>query len=244
VALGTALVRAPGARHEYSDLGPDVLAWVVEAVTRSRFEQYVDTAVFRRLGMTRTRFRLPPAERRLAAATENRPPRGYPLRGEVHDENAHALGGVAGHAGVFSTARDVARFAQAMLGVPAAGRPLASDSTISRFVAADTALGRQALLWQTCAGGGSCGSYMSRRAFGHTGYAGTSLWVDPESGVFVVVLTNWVHARPGAGTSPMAVVQELRADIADLAALAVADGPNGLRPLPSALRADRAIGWR
>ena len=109
------------------------------------------------------------------APTEIAPPRGYPLRGEVHDENAFALGGVAGHAGLFSTADDLSVFAQMLLDDGTYdGVRIVADSTVALFTRrAD--VGTRALGWDTCDGDGGCGKHLSERAFGHTGFTGTAL---------------------------------------------------------------------
>jgi CubicO group peptidase (beta-lactamase class C family) len=238
--LEAPLVRTPGTREIYSDLGPDILAFVVERITRERFDAFVTRRIFRPLGMRDTRFNPPRAWRDRIAPTETSPPRGYPLRGEVHDENAYALGGVAGHAGLFSTAADLARFAQMMLdGGEHRGVRIVSDSAVQRFTA--RRIGWRALGWETCPGGGSCGHYLSERAYGHTGYAGTSMWIDPDRASFTIVLTNWVHAAPGTRVAPVAILADLRADVADIVALSALDEP---LPMPDRFRADRAIGWR
>ena len=105
--ISTPLFAAPGQYYEYSDLGADMLGFVVEAVSGQKLDQFLDERVFTPLGMTDTHFRPDASLRGRIAPTELTPPRGYPLRGEVHDENAYALGGVAGHAGLFSTASDL-----------------------------------------------------------------------------------------------------------------------------------------
>jgi CubicO group peptidase (beta-lactamase class C family) len=144
--------------------------------------------------------------------------RGRLLRGEVDDRNAAALDGIAGHAGLFGTARAVGDFATAILnGLRGAsgGRatePLASPETLARFVRkAGTPGSSRALGWDTMLPSSSCGTRMSPQAFGHTGFTGTSLWIDPAAGVYVVLLTNRVH--PVAG--PPAPIQELRRTLHD-----------------------------
>jgi CubicO group peptidase (beta-lactamase class C family) len=241
--LETALDASPGTHTEYSDVGADVLGFVVEAIAGERLDQFVSRAVYRRLGLRNTLF-LPGRDRRARIApTENFPPRGYPLRGEVHDESAFALGGVAGHAGLFATASDLAVFAQMMLnGGTYNGVRIVSDTTVARFT--ERSSGSRALGWDTCIGGGSCGFYLGPRSYGHTGYTGTSLWIDPDRQVFVIVLTNWVHAAPSARVAPIAVLADVRSDIADIAALSIIDGVDGPRPMPDRLRADRQIGWK
>jgi CubicO group peptidase (beta-lactamase class C family) len=157
----------------------------------------------------------------------------------VHDGDAYALGGVAGHAGLFSTASDLARFAQMMLdGGALNGRRIIADTTVQLFT--HRSAGWRALGWDTCAGGSSCGQHMSERAYGHTGFTGTSLWIDPDRGLYVIVLANWLHERPDGHTPPVAILADVRADVADIAAVS-ADGD---RSEPSEWRADRMIGWR
>ena len=162
-------------------------------------------------------------------------------RGEVHDRNARALGGVAGHAGLFTTAGDLAVFAQVMLdNGMAAGKQVFADSTVSEFTRPGE--GWRGLGWETCSGGGSCGVYLSARAFGHTGFTGVSMWIDPERDLFVIVLTNWIHGRAGGRVAPVAILQDVRGDIADLAALSITDGGEELT-MPWRLRSELQIGW-
>ena len=174
------------------------------------------------------------------APTEVAPPRGYPLQGEVHDENAFALGGVAGHAGLFSTANDLAVFAQMMLnGGEYDGTRIIADSTVALFT--KRAAGTRALGWDTCGGEGSCGDHLGEDAYGHTGFTGTSLWIDPDRDMFVILLTNRVH-EPKA-KRPAKVIADVRADLADAAALAVTDYADGPMLMPASFRADKAVDW-
>jgi len=238
--ISTPLFAAPGQYVEYSDLGADMLGFVVEAVSGEKLDHFLDTRVFVPLGMTDTRFRPDGSLRGRIAPTELNPPRGYPLRGEVHDENAYALGGVAGHAGLFSTASDLAVFAQMMLnGGSYNGTRIVADSTVKLFTR--RAAATRALGWDTCGGKGSCGEYLSSSAYGHTGFTGTSLWIDPEREMFVVLLTNRVHAAKAR--RPAKVISDVRADLADAAALAVTDSHAGILSMPASFRADRAVGW-
>jgi CubicO group peptidase (beta-lactamase class C family) len=114
-----------------------------------------------------------------------------------------------------------------------------ADSTVRRFTT--RAAGTRALGWDTCNQTGSCGSLMGAGAFGHTGYTGTSLWLDPERDMFVLLLTNRVHAA--RALRPAKVIADVRADLADAAELAVLDDPMGMRAMPAAFRADEASGW-
>ncbi len=230
----------PGACYEYSDLGADILGFVAETVSGQRLDQFVHERVFAPLGMNDTFFR-PGAELRARIApTEVAPPRGYPLRGEVHDENAYALGGVAGHAGLFSTAADLSIFAQALLnGGAYRGVRVFSDSTVELFTT--RAAGTRALGWDTCARNSACGEVMGEESYGHTGFTGTSLWIDPDQRMFVLLLTNRVHdARAGR---PARVIADVRADLADAAELAVLDDPSGVAEMPASFRADEEVGW-
>jgi CubicO group peptidase (beta-lactamase class C family) len=240
VVISTPLVCEPNHCYEYSDLGADMLGFVVEAASGEPMDKFLAEHVFTPLGMTDTFFRPADSLRTRIAPTEVAPPRGYPLKGEVHDENAFALGGVAGHAGLFSTAADLAVFAQMMLnGGEYNGTRVVSDSTIGLFTR--RAAGTRALGWDTCGGSGSCGQYLGADAYGHTGFTGTSLWIDPNRDMFVVLLTNRVHEAKAK--RPAKVIADVRADLADAAALAVTDYGNGLMVMPAKFRADKAVDW-
>jgi CubicO group peptidase (beta-lactamase class C family) len=238
--IATPLVCEPGRCYEYSDLGADMLGFVVEAAAGMRMDAFLQQRVWGPLGMTDTGFRPADSLRSRIAPTEVAPPRGYPLQGEVHDENAFALGGVAGHAGLFSTAADLSIFAQMMLdGGQYDGTRIIADSTIALFT--KRAAGTRALGWDTCGGSGSCGKYLNADAYGHTGYTGTSLWIDPDRDMFVVLLTNRVHEAKAK--RPAKVIADVRADLADAAALAVTDYADGMMVMPTRFRADKAVDW-
>ena len=238
--ISTPLSAAPGQYYEYSDLGADVLGFAVEAITGEPLDVFLQRRVFTPLGMMDTHFRPDASLRGRIAPTELTPPRGYPLRGEVHDENAYALGGVAGHAGLFSTVSDLSLFAQMLLnGGSYNGLRIVADSTVQLFTRRAT--GTRALGWDTCAGSSGCGKYFASTAYGHTGYTGTSLWIDPERDMFVILLTNRVHAAKAR--RPAKVISDVRADLADAAALAVTDVQGGPIAMPASFRADRAVGW-
>jgi CubicO group peptidase (beta-lactamase class C family) len=240
--IATNLEAAPGTRYEYSDLGADMLGFVVERISGQTLDQFLAARVFGPLGMKDTRFRPDASLRGRIAPTEINPPRGYPLRGEVHDENAYALGGVAGHAGLFSTASDLAIFAQMMLnGGEFNGTRIVADSTIRQFTTRAKGAGTRALGWDTCDGEYGCGKYMDEQSYGHTGYTGTSLWIDPDNRMFVILLTNRVHAA--TARRPAKVISDVRADLADAAELAVTDLQGGMLDMPKSFRADRAVGW-
>ncbi|MEN9817709.1 MAG: hypothetical protein RLZ32_1589, partial [Gemmatimonadota bacterium] len=231
---------APGRCYEYSDLGADLLGFIIEAASGEPLDQFVTRRVFTPLGMAHTRFGVPDGWRARTAPTEVAPPRGYPLRGEVHDENAFMLGGVSGHAGLFGTAADLAVFAQMLLeGGRLGGVRIVADSTVALFTRRTA--GRRALGWDTCDGLAGCGTEMSPRAFGHTGFTGTSLWIDPERDLFVVLLTNRVHAA--RVRRPSRVIADVRNDVADAAVLAVIDAPDGVPAMPAAFRFESARDW-
>lgn len=235
--LATRLVHAPGSEYEYSDLGLDVMGFVIERITHEPLDQFVRRAIYTPLGMRSTMFRPAPSLRARIAPTE-----ATVARGEVHDPTARALGGVAGNAGLFSTASDLAVFAQLMLDGGAAGSTrLFADSVARAFT--QPGPGWRGLGWQTCPGDGSCGQYLSTHAFGHTGFTGTSMWIDPDRDLVVIVLTNWIHGRASGGVAPVGIVQDVRSDIVDLAALSITDG--GPEPaLPWRLRSQLQAGWK
>ncbi len=240
IVLEAPLACQPGKCFLYSDLGADILGWIVEAVAEQPMDVFLEREVYGPLEMTDTKFRPEAALAKRAAPTEVSPPRGYPLRGEVHDENAFALGGVAGHAGLFSTAADLAVYAQMMLnGGVYSGVRIVSDSAVERFTRRSA--GSRALGWDTGDGDGGAGEYLSERAFGHTGFTGTSIWIDPDRSMFVILLTNRVHAA--RARRPAKVIADVRADLADAAVLAVTDMGDRLLNMPPSFRADRADGW-
>jgi CubicO group peptidase (beta-lactamase class C family) len=195
LAIATPLDTTPGLRMVYSDLGAIILGELVVRVSGQPFDAFLRDRVFGPLGMRETMFRPSPSLRERIAPTEVDPWRQRHLRGEVHDENAFALGGVSAHAGLFSTARDLTMIARMFLGGGMLdGIRFLSTATIDRFTAVqDTVLSHRALGWETPNGTNSAGRLMSRRSFGHTGFTGTSFWVDRDRGVFVILLTNRVN---------------------------------------------------
>jgi CubicO group peptidase (beta-lactamase class C family) len=236
----TPLEYRPGTGFVYSDLGADLLGMVVESIAGEGLDVFLHERVFKPLGMNDTGFL--PADSLVyrIAPTEVSPPRGYPLRGQVHDENAFALGGVAGHAGLFGTASDLAIFAQMLLnGGTYNGVRIVGDTTVHLFTA--RAAGSRALGWEVGEGHHGAGTYFGERTFGHTGFTGTSMWIDPDREMFVILLTNRVHAA--RARRPAKVIADVRADLADAAALAVMDENLAVAEMPSSFRADRAVGW-
>jgi CubicO group peptidase (beta-lactamase class C family) len=186
----------PGVRTLYSDLGFILLGQLVERVSGMPLAAYDSARVFAPLGMRDTRYRPPASWRRRIAPTEQDPWRQRQVRGEVHDENAFRLDGVAGHAGLFSSGRDLSRLAQLYLrhGVLDGGGRLFDSATVATFTQAqDPARSHRALGWETPTPGNSAGRRLSPRAFGHTGFTGTSLWMDPGRNLYVLLLSNRVN---------------------------------------------------
>jgi beta-glucosidase-like glycosyl hydrolase/CubicO group peptidase (beta-lactamase class C family) len=219
MVLAADLVSPPGERYLYSDLGAITLTQVVEAVAGEPLDSYLERRVFGPLAMERTRFRPPRDWLEFIAPTEHDPWRGRLLHGEVHDENAARLGGVSGHAGLFSNAPDMARFALWLLDAWHDRLPPDADPYIpGEIVRGFTRLqpgpdgSTRALGWDTPtpSGGGSAGHLLSATAFGHTGFTGTSIWIDPERELFILLLTNRVHP-----TRENRAILRIRGDVAD-----------------------------
>jgi len=184
---------APDTQSIYSDLGFILLGFIVEDAGGRPFALQVD-ALVKQLTTEPLLFNPPAGLRASIAPTEQDKWRGRRLIGEVHDENCWALGGAAGHAGLFGTAEAVGDFARTVLGA-LAGRhtTLASVTTIRHFVTRGSIPGSRALGWDTMLPTSSCGTELSRSSFGHTGFTGTTLWIDPERGIYIVFLTNRVN---------------------------------------------------
>lgn len=189
-AFTTPLVAGPGTRAEYSDIGFINLGVALERIADETLDSFCQREVFGPLGMTRTAFN-PAAAWRLSIppTIEDRTFRRRIIQGEVQDENASVLGGVAGHAGLFATAEDVAIFAHAMLD---GGRPILRPETLALFTRREP--GPQgtsrALGWDTPSSPSQSGHHFPPSSFGHLGYTGTSLWIDPERQLSVTLLTN------------------------------------------------------
>ena len=194
-AIGTvALEYAPRTRAVYSDLGFMLLGFILtDSAGGVPIDRQFD-ALARSRAWGDLRFR-PPAEwRPRIAPTEFDAWRGRLARGEVHDENAWALGGVAGHAGLFGTVHGVGAFARDLLRTWRGEEALAAPSTLARFTTRSQVPGSsRALGWDTMLPTSSCGRRMSSSAVGHTGFTGTSLWIDPAARLYVALLTNRVH---------------------------------------------------
>ena len=217
----------PGTRREYSDVGMILLGAVLEDVSGSRLDDLLETRVFRPLQLRDTRFNPLTAHgeagsfllARIAPTEHDTYVRKTLVHGVVHDLNAWAMDGVAGHAGIFSSARDMAVYGQAILDA-AHGRANALFATgaFLSWLQSERVRGRP-LGWDVPAGQrSSAGLYFSKSSFGHTGFTGTSLWVDPERDVFVVLLTN--RLNPSARNQKHV---QLRRDVHDYVQLAIAD---------------------
>jgi CubicO group peptidase (beta-lactamase class C family) len=189
-AFTTPLVADPGTRAEYSDIGFMVLCEALERVAAETLDRFCQREVFGPLGMAHTTYNPPPEARaKIPPTQDDRTFRRRIIQGEVQDENASVLGGVAGQAGVFSTAEDIARFAHALLG---GGNPILRPETVRLFTRRETAPAgtSRALGWDRPSPPSQSGKYFSAQAYGHLGYTGTSLWIDPVRELSVVLLTN------------------------------------------------------
>jgi uncharacterized protein YbbC (DUF1343 family) len=215
---------APGARFVYSDVNFIVLGRLVERVAGVPLDEFARTNVFEPLGMAETTFRPKGELKARAAPTEQR--EGRWMLGEVHDPRSYALGGVAGHAGLFSTADDLARYARMLLrGGTLDGRRVLAAATVRTMTEPRPVPGGlRALGWDVnTAYSKNRGDLFPRdRSFGHTGFTGTSIWVDPGSDTAVIFLSNRVHPD-GKGN-----VTRLRGQVATLAATAVGYRPSAV----------------
>jgi CubicO group peptidase (beta-lactamase class C family) len=253
---GLELDYEPGTQTVYSDIGLMVVGFVIERLSGQGLDEFLDRRVWDRLGMSDTGFRPASVLRDRIAPTEvDTAFRNTHVHGVVHDENAYAMGGVAGHAGLFSTAADLGILAQTLLDggrvagcepqesdngatpddanasseeICAAGAApsvrLVSEETVRAFTRRFDSQGSRALGWDTPSGRSSAGDYFTRSAFGHTGFTGTSIWIDPELDMFVVLLTNRVNpTRDNDKHIP------LRRAVHDLAALAITEQEVALR---------------
>ncbi|MFJ8395873.1 serine hydrolase domain-containing protein [Streptomyces sp. NPDC094144] len=193
-ALGTlGRTAAPGTHVAYSSQGFMLIGLIAEQATGRSLDALVTEFVSAPLGLADLCFRPGPEQRARAVATEDCPWRGRTVTGEVHDENAVVLGGVAGHAGLFATLTDMERLARSLLG---GGPPLLAPDTLALMTAprTDHLNLRRALAWQgTDPHTSPVGDTFGPASYGHTGFTGTSLWIDPEAARYAILLTNRVH---------------------------------------------------
>ncbi len=188
------LTAEPGAEFIYSDVGFILLGRIVEVVSGQSVHEFSQSSIYGPLGMAETGYLPGDALKARAAVTEERD--GHWMQGEVHDPRAFALGGIAGHAGLFSTADDLARYAVMMLnqGQLSDVQILQPATLALMTTAVDVPRGRRALGWDARTGYSSNrGDLMSSRAFGHGGFTGTGIWMDPQQNLFVIFLSNRVH---------------------------------------------------
>ena len=234
------LAYAPGDTTIYSDWDFVLAGLIVERITGMPLDRFLASRVWQPLGMRDTGYNpllsgsIPadsactatfraahPMLARIAKTEMDTIYRRIHVHGIVHDENACALGGVAGHAGLFSSARDLAVFAQMLLaGGQYGGASLIQPTTLARWTARQSRQSSRAIGWDTPAARSSGGRYFSPRSFGHTGFTGTSIWVDPERGLYVVLLTNRVNP-----TRSNMRHEALRRDVADAVQASVTDAP-------------------
>jgi uncharacterized protein YbbC (DUF1343 family)/CubicO group peptidase (beta-lactamase class C family) len=192
----------PGSRFQYSDINFETLGFVVEKVSGLSLDEYTRQNIFAPLGMTETRY-LPPGPWHARIAPTEYDENHVMLRGTVHDPTARRMGGVAGHAGVFSTADDLAKFAEEML----TGFHVLSAQAVEKMTTPQqppTATVLRGLGWDIDSPFSSNrGEFLPVGSFGHTGFTGTSLWIDPVTNSYVIVLTNKVHPRGGKSVASL-----------------------------------------
>ncbi|HEX2249939.1 MAG TPA: serine hydrolase domain-containing protein [Gemmatimonadales bacterium] len=215
LASNTPLETTPGSVALYSDVGAIILTRAIELVYGERIDSLLHRRVFTPLELLSLQYLPPAAWHHRIAPTELDPWRGRMLRGEVHDENAAAMEGVSGHAGLFGSVEDVLTFAESMIEKWKEGDPLVREFTRRQ----DLVLGSsRALGWDTPSLDGSAGKSLSTSSFGHTGFTGTSLWIDPQHRLAIVLLSNRVHpTRNNPRWAPV------RAAVADLVMTTLAE---------------------
>jgi uncharacterized protein YbbC (DUF1343 family) len=230
-------INPPGSQFVYSDINFETLGFLVEKITGQPLNEYASANIFQPLGMKNTRF-LPPKEWEARIAPTQYDEQGRMLRGIVHDPTARRMGGVAGHAGLFSTADDMALFAEDFL----SGFTVLSRSAIAKMTSPQqppngTVL--RGLGWDIDSPfSTNRGEFLPVGSFGHTGFTGTSLWIDPVTDTYIILLTNAVHPHGGKSTVSLrckvatAVMQALDLTITEQDKLRLAEitGYNELMP--------------
>jgi CubicO group peptidase (beta-lactamase class C family) len=189
-AFTTPLAANPATRAQYSDIGFIILGLALERLADESLDRFAQREIFAPLAMTSTTFNPPQEIRpRIPPTADDQSFRKRIIQGEVQDENASVLGGVAAHSGLFSTAEDLAKFANAMLNP---GNPIFRPETVALFTRRESAPKgtTRALGWDTPSTPSQSGKYLSPQSFGHLGYTGTSLWIDPARQLSITLLTN------------------------------------------------------
>jgi CubicO group peptidase (beta-lactamase class C family) len=189
-ACAVPLASDPGTRAEYSDIGFILLGAALERLANQPLQRFCQQEIFEPLSMLRTCF-CPPAGWRDSTPPTEQGQAGRPrvIQGEVQDENAAAMGGVGGHAGLFAIAQDVAAFAECILN---GGAPILKAETVERFIEREISPAgtSRALGWDTPSADSQSGHFFSPASYGHLGFTGTSLWIDPKRRLSVTLLTN------------------------------------------------------
>lgn len=217
--LNEPLINNPGEVYIYSDLGPIITALIIEKVTGQSLAVYMDRNFYAPMGMNSTLYNPKRKSRwftdRILPTEIDTVFRNKLMIGEVHDERAYYLEGVAGHAGLFSNADDIAKFSQMLInGGTYGGRKYLEEATILQFTDRQLPHNRRGIGFdlKSTEGFSSAGSRASIRTFGHTGFTGTSFWIDPENGITVIILTNRTYPYRGSASG----VAGVRATIADI----------------------------
>jgi uncharacterized protein YbbC (DUF1343 family) len=233
MAYAASLVTPPGSAFRYSDINFEVLGFLLEQVAKMPLDKYADAFVFQPLGMKDTRFLPPPKWRRHIAPTEY-DENNQMLRGVVHDPTARRMGGVAGHAGLFSTADDLSKYCQSVLDAinsKPQRRQFLKTLTVMKATRPEQppdAITLRGLGWDIdSVFSSNRGELFPLGSFGHTGFTGTSIWIDPYTNTYVILLTNAVH--PHVGHSVVALRSKVSNVVAE--ALDVGKEINGKNPL-------------
>lgn len=194
----TKLNYPPGVKYKYSDVGMIILGKIVEKISNLTLAEYTKQNIFEPLKMNSTFYNPPESKLNRIVPTEYSKEKGKFIKGHVHDENAYYLGGIAGHAGLFSSAKDLATFSQMMLNKGKLNETrIFDEETIKLFTKRAEIIedNSRCLGWDSPDGECSGGLFTSEESYGHTGFTGTSLWIDPTKDLFVILLTNAVHPK-------------------------------------------------
>ena len=220
MAMAQKPVNPSGSRFVYSDINFEVLGFLVEKLSGESLSDFASTNIFAPLGMKHTRF-LPPEEWRPRIAPTEYDEHNTMLRGTVHDPTARRMGGIAGHAGLFSTVDDLSIFAQDLL----SGFTVLRPETVEKMITPQTpanASSVRGLGWDIDSPFASNrGELLPVGSFGHTGFTGTSLWIDPVTGTYIILLTNAVH--PHVGKSVVSLRSRVATAVVDGLALTVSE---------------------